>query len=71
MRLTEKEALLVFSALYDQANEKVARARLIESTGRSVFFNVVKHLDQEAETLRELASKISKAQEADDNEVPA
>lgn len=68
MRLTEEEALKVFSALRDQALSKDECASQYQSVGMN---SEAKQLIIEAEALRELASKISKAQEADDNEVPA
>ena len=71
MRITEQEAAAVFSALYDQASSKESEALMLASIEMVDFTKDIEKLNNEAAALRELASKIIKAQEADDHGVPA
>lgn len=68
MKLTNQEVTMISSALRDQAFSFEDRAKMclmVHMKGDADRLNI------EAEELRELASKISKAQEADEHGVPA
>lgn len=73
MKLTEQEALMVFSALHGEASRIEADAKMFLDSGVCGPDEIERSLKQmgEACALRELASKINKAQEADDHGVPA
>lgn len=73
MRLTEQEAFLVFSALRNEASRIEADATMFTDSGVCGPDEIERSLKQmgEACALRELATKIIKAQEADDHRVPA
>lgn len=73
MKLTAQEAFMVFSALRDKASSIEADAKMFIDSGVCGPAEIEQSLRQmgEASLLRELASKISKAQEADDHMVPA
>ncbi|WP_162058286.1 hypothetical protein [Undibacterium sp. KW1] len=73
MRLTGQESLMVFSALRDQASRIEAEAMMFISSGVCGPSEIEQSLKQmgEACALRELASKIIKAQEVDEHGVPA
>ncbi|BBB65886.1 hypothetical protein UNDYM_1633 [Undibacterium sp. YM2] len=73
MRLTKEEAFEVFCALRNEASRIEADAKMFIDSGVCGPDEIERSLKQmgEACALRELASKISKAQEADDHGVPA
>jgi|GEM_PF-1817003 len=68
MRLTEQESSMIFSALLDQALATEDRASMCRYVG---MVREAEQLTSDAQAIRTLATKISKAQEADDNRVPA